>query len=265
MHLTKPFASIALSLACGLVLAGCGDTPTEPPFDAPDLTAAFANNGNGNGAPSGAHFNLNIVGMSKNKTADMTGSGGHVIFAKLWGKTKIWLCESGVDAGCDHLDPDNGFAVIDKNGTDSDGAMFALPNPDPDGDGITRYSVFARALGQPGNGANVTTCATGPGEDGILGNEDDEEICSVMILELQRDRGKSKFENVSAELLYIYADIDGDGTLQRVGLFDDSLLGYFWDYENQGLKLAQLRFYECPSTVPDPSSPTDPTTTGCFD
>src|SRR5919197_1212012 len=45
----------------------------------------------GNGAPSGAHYNLNIIGVPKQKSADMTGSNGHVIFVSLAGNTKINL------------------------------------------------------------------------------------------------------------------------------------------------------------------------------
>ncbi|MDA1128690.1 MAG: hypothetical protein O2913_08330 [Chloroflexi bacterium] len=154
-------------------------------------TAVFAGTGNGNGAPSGPHYNLNIIGVPKDKTADMDGNNGHRIFVKLEGNSKIWLQEG----------PD--FQVLDANGTDGDGASFQLPNPDPDGDGTTVYSVFARALGKPGGTADMTTCATGPGLDGVLGTADDEEICSIFTLELERKKGKSTFENVSRELLYI--------------------------------------------------------------
>jgi hypothetical protein len=37
----------------------------------------------GNGAPSGAHYDLNIIGVPKGKTASMTGSNTHVIFVSL--------------------------------------------------------------------------------------------------------------------------------------------------------------------------------------
>jgi hypothetical protein len=214
--------------------------------------ASATHGGTGNGAPNGAHYSLNIIGVPKDRTADMTGAQGHVIFVKLDGKSTIWLCEAGVDAGCQDA---SGFQVIDANGTDTNGAVFALPNPDPDGDGMTVYSVFARALGQPGGSSITTTCATGPGDDGDLGTADDEVICSEIKMELTRDKGQSKFANVSKYLLYIYADIDGDGSLERVGLFDDRLYGYFWEYDNKGLRLAQLRFYQCATTVPDPTNP----------
>jgi len=140
----------------------------------------------------------------------------------------------------------SGFKVLDGNGTDGT-ASFALPNPDPDGDGTTVYSVFARALGKPGGSSRTTTCATDP-TDGEL-------VCSGIYMELTRDKGKSKFDNVSKYLLYIYADIDDDGDVERVALFSDKLKDYFWEYDNKGLRLAQLRFYECATIVPDPDDP----------
>jgi hypothetical protein len=61
---------------------------------------------------------------------------------------------------------------------------------------------------------------------------------------LVRDRGGSKFTNVSKSLLYVIADLDGDGTVEKVPLFSDQLQDYFWNYDNNGLKLAQIRFYQ---------------------
>ncbi len=206
-------------------------------------SAAFATHGGtGNGAPNGPHYNLNLIGVS-DKSAEMDGNNGHRIFVKLWGKTKIMLAEG------------DDFQVLDANGTDGNGAKFQLPNPDPDGDGTTVYSVFARALGTPGGKSITSTCATGPGPDGVLGTADDEELCSVITLELERGKGKSSFENVSKYLLYVYADIDSDGDLDRVALFDDRLQGYFWDYDNKGMRIVQLRFYECVTLVPDATDP----------
>jgi hypothetical protein len=185
----------------------------------------------GNGAPSGAHYNLNIIGVSKDKSAEMSGNQGHRIFVPLYGKPKIWLSESP------------SFEVYDANGTDSNGASFGLPNPDPDADGITEYSVYARALGTPGGSSTTTTCAY----DDVLG----ETYCSTLSMVLVRDAkgGKSSFTNYSRELLYVYQDFDGDGIVDRMPLFGDSAYQFYWDYDNQGLKLAQLRFYEISTDV----------------
>ncbi len=184
--------------------------------------------GPGNGAPSGPHYNLNIIGVSKNKSAPMDGNNGHRIFVKLYGNSKIWLHE-GED-----------FMVLDANGTDNDGAAFQLPNPDPDNDGVTEYSVWARALGKPGGSSTTTTCAY---------DEFDMEWCSLYSMVLVREKGKNSFTNVSKYLLYIYVDLDGDGQAERYPLFDEALQDYFWNYDNNGLKLAQLRFYEIPTDV----------------
>lgn len=182
----------------------------------------------GNGAPSGSHYTLNIIGVPKDKTAAMDGNNGSRIFVPLWGKAKINLTEGA-------------FGVIDANGTDADGAAFSLPNPDPDADGVTEYSVYARALGTPGGSSTTTTCATDP----VTGDE----VCSTESMVLVRSKGKSTFTNVSRELLYVYYDLDGDGTPELIPLFDQRLEDYFWDYDNRGLKVAQLRFYDVSTDV----------------
>lgn len=193
----------------------------------------------GNGAPNGQHYNLNIIGVPKNKVADMTGNNGGRIFVNLEGNTKINLTEGDT------------FRVLDANGTDGNGATFQLPNPDPDNDGITEYSVYARALGKPGGSAKLTACGTDPVTQ--------EFVCSSETLTVGRTKGKSTFQNVSKQLLYLYVyddlDLNGDGVVDvyagRYPLFDSTLEGYFWDYDqgNPGLKLLQLRFYEIPTTV----------------
>ena len=189
-----------------------------------------------NGAPNGAHYNLNIIGVAKDKTAAMEGSSGHTIFVPLWRNTTIKLTEGE-------------FQVLDRNGTDGD-AAFQLPNPDPDGDGTTVYSVYARALGKPFNTASMQTCATYTDPETL----ETELMCSVAVLTLVRSKGPAKFDNVTRQLLYIYYDIDADGVQERVPLFSDELQDYFWAYDNHGLKIVQLRFYEVQTTVPAPAT-----------
>jgi hypothetical protein len=200
------------------------------------VVPAYAENPHhtGNGAISGPHYNLNIIGVPKDKTADMTDNSGHRIFVKLEGRSKILLGEG------------DEFRVLDANGTKGS-AKFQLPNPDPDNNGVTEYSVWARALGKPGGTANITTCIPDPDATDPQTFEE-ENICSMYTLILGREKGASKFRDAS-KLLYIFADVDGDGTVGRYPLFDDRLEGYFWDYDNNGLKLAQFRFYEMPSDV----------------
>lgn len=222
-------ALCALSACAGEI---AGDDQTDAvDSDTLGLRSGQAGSGGtsttGNGAPSGGHYTLNVIGVAKNKTADLSGSQGRRIFVPLDGSTKILLNEGE-------------FAVLDANGTDGS-ASFQLPSPDADNDGVTQYSVYARALGTPGGSSKTTTCATDPTTGELF--------CSVESMVLVRSTGKSRFENVSRQLLYVYADIDGDGDLDRVPLFGDQLEDYFWQYDNTGLKLAQLRFYPIPTDV----------------
>ena len=217
------YAIVAAAVAISMVVAFV-----------PTLTLAT-----GNGAPSGAHYNLNVIGVPKGKTADMTGNNGHRIFVPLTGKAKILLNE-GAD-----------FQVLDANGTDANGASFLLPNPDPDGDGTTAYSVYVRGLGKPGGSATMQSCY----DDFQTGDT----WCAVDIIGgvepvvIGSSKGPSKFVNVSADLLYVDVCLAVDAITGLctdsvvMPLFSDELDEYFWDYDNNGLKLAQFRFYEVPT------------------
>lgn len=206
-------------------------------------TSGVALAGQGNDLPSGPHYNLNLLAKAKEMPQEDCDSGNR-IFVKLnkQGRvtTNIYLQEGP-------------YSVIDCNGTDSDGATFQLPNPDPDNDGVTAYSVYLRLRGKPGGDIIMATCG-----DYIPLNE---KYCSDLKVVESREtgHGKNKFNNVSAELLYIYAwvcveeDALGnciDWEYMRVPLFADDWENFLWEYDNNGVRVAQLRFYEVPTTVP---------------
>lgn len=192
----------------------------------------------GNGAPAGSHYTLNLIGVPKDKSADMTNNSGSRIFVKLDGKSRIYLNEGD-------------FQVLDANGTDGR-AEFSLPAPDADGDGTTDYLIVARPLGKPGGKSTLTTCATYVSTDLETGETLEEEVCSLNSVFSMRMRGNQKFTNVTQELTEVEAafrDIDGDGDIDEddievVNLFDELLQDYLWDYDNEGLKVLQLRFYK---------------------
>ena len=213
----------------------------------------------GNGAPSGAHYNLNIIGVSKDKTATMTIGDGHRIFVQLNGGEDAVSLNGKLANQLNKVNKimlqpapaGESFQVLDANATDSNGALFQLP-----ADVSATWTVWARALGKPGGKSNTTTCATTAGVDGVLGTADDEIVCSLSTLSMERTKGKQTFVNVSAELLFITITVDptantalatclGVTTITDVtlSLFNGCLQNYFWNYDNQGLKLLQLRFY----------------------
>jgi hypothetical protein len=234
-------------------LSGCGGE-TATSVTSPEVAGnpALAVATTGNGAPSGAHYTLNIIGVPKDKPVSFDGGDGHRIFVDL-GKTGA-AANTRINLGPGE------FAVLDANGTDGT-AAFQLPNPDPDGDGTTAYSVYVRALGKPGGKATMQSCY-----DDNTGT-----WCAVDFaggvepITLQRTKGGApKFVNVSKDLLFVdyctawSAGIDGilgtaDDTctsLSQIALFSNTLLSYYWSYANEGLKLAQLRFYEIPTDTP---------------
>jgi len=234
----KRLTSLAAFALLITALVGCSESGVTS-----DLDVAGAKPQNedgtwmGNGMPSGAHFNLNLIGVPQEKDADMTGNNGHRIFVPLVGQTKIMLSEGE-------------FEVLDANGTDGY-AAFQLPNPDEDCDGVTEYSVFVRELGKPNGEAVIQSCYT----DVVTG----EEYCAadhdggVLEVYLSRETGKPKTTNVSKNLLYVdycaeWTD-NGDGTFTCdrwtiTPLFGSDAENFFWKYDNDGLKLAQLRFYD---------------------
>ena len=221
----------------------------------------------GNGAPQGnPDYQLNIIGTS-DKNPNMTGGNGARIFVDLYGDSRIALSEGP-------------FAVLDANGTDGL-ASFQLPAPgldafivgDPgDKDVVSEYSVFIRPLGKPGGWATITTCADlldssfggliGSKDTNIIENAIDAETGAYCSLEqvgadiLTRKSGKSTFTNVTAQLTTIVFEVTVEtspGVFEtfrvRVPIFDDSLENEYWLYDNNGLRLAQVRFYDCSTNV----------------
>jgi len=225
------------------------------------LAGAATGYAQGNGAPAGRHYNLNIHGVSNPKTQPMTGSDGHSIFVALGAKSgaptrsKIYLYQGEDFQVCDA----NAFdSAIDCAGNTvaSAGAVFQLPcntnivlgGADVlapcDGGPEDSYAVFARALGQPGGSAAITTCAT----DKTTG----EVVCSTenTVDVLTRKNGQPLFQNVTQELTSLVACVDTnpdpaitDIVCTRYALFRDEFSDFYWQYDNNGLRLAQLRFY----------------------
>jgi hypothetical protein len=220
MNSSKVYILLLLSTVVFAMILGCSESPVSGSYTEPQKQVSVT-------MPNGSHYSLNIIGAQKEKDASMIDNSGHVIFVNLSGKTRILLTEGD-------------FAVLDANGTDGT-AKFQLPNPDPTNSGITTYSVWVRALGKPGGKATITTAATDP----LTG----ELIYSLESVVSVRDKGKSSFSDVSRELLYIFADLDEDGIAERYPLFDDRLEGYLWEYDNNGLKLLQVRFYPVSSNI----------------
>jgi len=176
----------------------------------------------GNGAPSGPHYNLNIHGV--NGGQGYNGGTKNNIFVPLQGNCKINLTEGSP------------FQVLQNDCINNPPAEFQLP--DPCG-GVTScqnfvYSVYARAIAGKGT-ASMFSCFTD--------KTTNETFCATGLMVINFDKvSPSKFTNVSTALLNV-CDLTG----HKQPLFADSNKDYFWQYDNQGLRLAQLRFYPIPT------------------
>jgi len=249
MYLSGRVSRALAVLTLGSLTACTSETTSPDPT--PIIRPSFGTASTGNGAPSGAHYTLNIIGVPKDKSPNLSGGSGHRIFVDLGrtgeaANTRINLSEGD-------------FAVTDANGTDGT-AGFQLPNPDPDLNGTTSYSVYVRALGKPDRKASMQSCyedATGTWCAASFAG-------GVEPITIGRTKGGAgKFVNVSKDLLFVdfcmtwTAGLDGVlGTsddvctqVNQIPLFSNVDLSYYWSYDNEGLKLAQLRFYEVPTTV----------------
>ena len=231
-----------------------------------------------NGAPDAKLlYHLNIIGVKYDKSMDndTEKANGNVIFVDLEGPSKINLVEG------------DDFAVLDKNGTDQDGATFQMPDPGLDAyivgdkggaDTEADYSVWVRPLGKPGGFTTITTCADllESGFESYFSNKQlkiihnvvdsdfggymsIEQVTQPITLRTNGKNGKVQFTDVTAELLTIvflvtieYDDGGGIVTEQvyvRVPIFDPMLENEYWKYDNSSLKLLQVRFYDYPVDV----------------
>jgi hypothetical protein len=225
-------------------------------------------------------YKFNIIGMKNPKNENMDQGSGKVIFVNLRGKSKINLvCSDDQDVLNDYPELVPGsFDILDKNATDSNGAILALPDPnlDPyivgdkgDADVWSAYSIYIRPLGKPGGWATITTCAdlldstfAGllPGSlVRVLNRQEGDAHCSIEQVGrkiTERPKGKSVFTNVTAELLTIVFQVEveivdpatGEITYEivcvRVPIFDDIIENEYWEYGNHGLKLLQVWIYD---------------------
>ena len=200
-------------------------------------TPVFA--GIGNEIPdNGEHYNLNIIGVPHGKKVDMANSNRHTIFVPLGKGGDVKSCRIYVIRNV--INPDQ-FQVLDGNATDGE-ATIAVPFKDYS---TLSFNVYATALGKPGGKVNVDANITF--EDGTYGS------LLMGSFYLKRDRSKPRPVDISDIFRasgWIDVDESGDFNSDIDMSFDNvwvfnvpTLLEYLWDYDNQGLKLMQIRFY----------------------
>ena len=210
-----------------------------------------------NGMMSGGHYNLNIIGVARDKPLPpMDGSNRHTIFVPL---------HSGGDVSRQvkiKFVVGENFQVLDGNATDDSEAIIQVPYEycDDLSTGcydLLSYYVFARGLGKPSPdvGAIVTAeCEYAKQAVDDLGTSD--LTCQDTLLmgsfDVKRPKGQPKTYDITDIFRATGClDINGSGTcdtgdleFQNIWIFNiPDLQSYMWDYDNNGLKLMQVRFY----------------------
>ena len=89
----------------------------------------------------------------------------------------------------------------------------------------------------PGGEANITTCIEDPSD--ATGPGGATRVCSLESTVLVREANKPSFSDVTQELTSFFSPDDN----KRHALFEIENEDWLWQYDNKGLRLAQLRFY----------------------
>jgi len=246
---------IIVILALGLIVTGC--VPVVP-------TLGEKGNGNGNGnnglkPPSGAHYNLNIIG----KKSDWSGGGSynnpdrHTMFVPE--DTTGWTILTPGDDDTTNVPDLPGikiemtqgaeFAVLDGNAFDDGKCAFQLAPG--------KYEVWITAKAKPPK----------PGEDyytNIGGwifaadDEGDNYYFSIGSVNVKKKLGWIDathifFVSPAEDYFGIVSDPDGVwvfeylNDLKEYDFGDDPDItdaAYFWQYDNHGNKLVKVRFYK---------------------
>ena len=211
---------------------------------------------NNNPCPGEKEYQVNIIGVPKTKNVNMTGGNGHRIFVPLNGVTKIYM--TGDTSTASGLQCGNSFYVEDANATDGSGKLV-VPcdnvNAESEDVGVC-FDVFATPLGTPGGRAEVDVVCTF--DETVVETDIDEGSCEDVPLgsfdfDLVRNSGAPVQKDITNFMRASGCfDTDGSGTCDQgektfnnVWIFNlEALQEYFWEYDNDGLRVAMVRFCE---------------------
>jgi hypothetical protein len=207
-------------------------------------TALAGKDGKGNGFPSGPHYNLNILGKKPNWEYNASEEGGNTIFVRLDNKSQIWMIPTkGTE-----------FVVTDADAVHKEKGKYDAEFEIPFNKSLRypAYDVYVRPRGKPDGYVNISA--------EFLNLTDNTTWLSMGTVDMlsHNQNGKGKPKPVAQSINDIfYVEVDG----YTYWLFDhpeynETLYEYFWDYDNHGCTLLQVRFYENTSYVPPTPTPT---------
>lgn len=220
-------------------------------------TAFAGNTATGNQAPSGPHFNINIIGHPKGSIGG-DDSSGHSIMIPLK-NVQPGVPITCVDVNGVVLIDDKGltptveptgariyfvsgdhFEIIDRDATDSNGATIMVPVGAPDpvtGDKAIAFDVYIRVLGKPNQCMKIDAFVTDATD------ADQTVWYQTGTLKVSRKTGQSIFVRVNELFTICIWDAIQQKCVDYRSVFNDIFDSYFWSILNDGTRLVQLRLY----------------------
>jgi hypothetical protein len=211
---------------------------------------------NSNPCPGDKEYQFNIIGMEHPKTVSLYNDNGHRIFVNLNGHSTIYMT-GDTDPETTGLQCGTTFDVLDANATGTGGDATILVPCDPltstNLDPSVCFDVYATPLGTPGGSTNIdVVCAF---DATCLGCNIDGGSCATGNLDkaLAGHNGKPLTQNITS-LFRASGCIDldpntnpgcttGDISFNNEWIFNiEQLLYYYWDYDNHGNRVVQIRF-----------------------
>jgi hypothetical protein len=209
----------------------------------------------GNGIDiNGKHYNVNIIGKKKG-AVNGDNSNGSSIFIPLKNvmsrdgmvcdvdgavlvddTAPTWLDSEPIGTKIYFVAGDS-FAILDRDGTDSNGAKIQVP-VDPTTKEIL-FDIYIRVLGKPYGCMNIGAYAYDANQ-GLW--------FWAGSVYLNRTKGKQVFINANDlfDVWWCTVDTTTDTCLdnaQEISVFSDVFDSYFWNILNDGVKLVQVRIY----------------------
>jgi len=218
------------------------------------LAAGNALAQNGNPCPGKKEYQFNIIGVANPKTQPLTNDNGRRLFVPLKGATNIYFTGDTDFNDANGLQCGNNFNVVDANGTDGS-ATVLVPCTKVTAASTTTgicFDVWATTLGGPGSANVDIVCSF----DGTVSSDTniDSGDCAMgtgVDIPLERKSGRpvqtdvTKFFRASG----CFDTIDdgvctaGEKTFSNVWIFNlEALIEYYWIYDNNGLRVTQIRF-----------------------
>jgi len=168
-------------------------------------------------SPSIDYYALNLVGVSDKVNSSLSSNS---LYIPVKGQCVISVKE-------------NTFKITDNDCTDNV-ASFSLPVASPSAE-LSSYDVYARVIGKPKGKVDEQTCQSDP-------TTEDTYCFTNSTLDLQNNSANTLTDGTNA-LLTVYVDLTSNGDMKAYNLFDNAMQNYFWNYNKNGYKVAQLRLY----------------------